>query len=71
MPQLDERQRRLFAASEARAAGQCELDDKFYPKGIVVSDEDMRNINIQNAGFHGEWNYTIAPSTPLIEAVDS
>ena len=49
----------------------CELDDKPYPKGIVVSDEDMRNLNIQHADFHGEWNYTIAPSTPHIRAVDS
>jgi Rhodopirellula transposase DDE domain len=29
----------------------CELDDKPYPKGIVVSDEDMRNLNIQHADF--------------------
>jgi len=49
----------------------CELDDKSYPKGIVVSDEDMRKLNIQHADFHGEWNYTIAPSTPNIKAVDS
>jgi Rhodopirellula transposase DDE domain len=49
----------------------CELDDKSYPKGIVVSDEDMQNLNIQHADFHGEWNYTIAPSTQNIRAVDS
>jgi hypothetical protein len=49
----------------------CELDDKTYPKGIVVSDEDMRNLDIQHADFHGEWNYTIAPLTPHIKAVDS
>src|SRR5271157_5490905 len=49
----------------------CELDDKPYPKGIAVSDEDMRNLNIQHADFHGEWNYTIAPSTRNITAVDS
>src|SRR5271166_5138128 len=46
----------------------CELDDKPYPKGIVVSDEDMRNLNIQHADLHGEWNTTIAPSTPHINA---
>src|SRR5208282_501709 len=49
----------------------CELDDKPYPKGIVVSDEVMRNLNIQHADFYGEWNYAIAPSTPHIKAVDS
>jgi len=31
----------------------------------------MRNLNIQHADFHGESNYTIAPSTPHIKAVDS
>ena len=40
----------------------CELDDKNYPKGILVSNEQMANINIQRADFHGEWNYTITPS---------
>jgi hypothetical protein len=52
-------------------AVRCELDDKPYPKGTIVSDEVMRNLNIQPAEFHGEWNYTIAPSTPHIKAVDS
>ena len=42
----------------------CELDDKTYPKGILVSDEEMQSLNIQRADFHGEWNYAI-------KAVDS
>ncbi len=40
----------------------CELDANRYPKGILVSDEEMASLNIQRADFHGEWNYTIAPS---------
>jgi Rhodopirellula transposase DDE domain len=40
----------------------CELDDAAYPKGIVVSDEEMDAINIIRADFHGEWNYTIRPA---------
>jgi Rhodopirellula transposase DDE domain len=40
---------------------QCELDQNEYPKGIVVSDEDMANIDITHDEFHGEWNYTIHP----------
>ena len=47
----------------------CELDDKSYPKGIIVSDDEMRSLTIQHADFHGEWNYTIAPSH--IKAIDS
>ena len=49
----------------------CELDHKSYPKGIVVSDEEMANLNIKRADFHGEWNYTIAPSNQSSEAVIS
>ena len=37
----------------------CELDTKAYPKGIVVSDQEMADINIIPDEFHGEWNYTI------------
>ena len=41
----------------------CELDDKTYPKGTVVSDAQMQDLNISHDDFHGEWNYTIAPSS--------
>jgi transposase len=49
----------------------CELDTGLYPKGIVVSDEEMAAINITRANFHGEWNYTIAPHRVPDRAVDS
>ena len=49
----------------------CELDDKSYPKGIVVSNEEMASLNIKRADFHGEWNYTIAPSNQSRQAVVS
>jgi hypothetical protein len=49
----------------------CELDNNPYPKANVVSDDEMRSLNIQRADFHGEWNYTITPSTPHLKAVDS
>lgn len=49
----------------------CELDTNTYPKGIVVSDEDMAAINIVRADFHGEWNYTIKPINRSERAVDS
>jgi hypothetical protein len=39
----------------------CELDTNTYPKGIVVSDEEMASISITRHEFHGEWNYTIRP----------
>ena len=42
----------------------CELDTNLYPKGIVVTDQDMSNINILRDDFHGEWNYTLQSNTP-------
>ena len=48
----------------------CELDDNLYPKGVVVSDEELAAINIVRADFHGEWNYTIRPSNYSDRAVD-
>ena len=49
----------------------CELDANCYPKGIVVSDAEMASLNIQRADFHGEWNYTIAPSIQPYEVIVS
>jgi hypothetical protein len=49
----------------------CELDTNLYPKGIVVSDEEMAELNILRAEFHGEWNYTIRPRNRPERVVDS
>ncbi len=37
------------------------LDDETYQKGIKVTDAEMEALSIQQADFHGEWNYLIAP----------
>jgi hypothetical protein len=42
----------------------CELDERLYPKGIKVSDEEMATLNIKGDTFHPEWNYTISPRVP-------
>jgi hypothetical protein len=39
----------------------CDLDTSSYPKGIAVSDAEMKALNIKRAEFHGEWNYTLIP----------
>jgi hypothetical protein len=48
----------------------CELDPALYPKGIVVSNQEMDALNIMRDEFHGEWNYTIRPSNYIDRAVD-
>lgn len=39
----------------------AEIDDRSYPAGIKVPDEDMDLINLLRDTFHGEWNYEILP----------
>ena len=55
----------LIAATTTRTglSVHCELDRKRYPKGVKVSDEEMAAINIKQAMFHGDWNYTIRPDS--------
>ena len=63
----------LIAATTTTAGltVRCELDENVYPKGIVVSDREMADLNITRDPFHGEWNYTIHPSEPSVRAVNS
>ena len=49
----------------------CELDDNDYPKAIVVSDQQMADLNITRDAFHGEWNYTIHPAIFSVGSVNS
>jgi hypothetical protein len=37
------------------------LDTATYPKGIKVADNQMAQLRIERAAFHGDWNYTILP----------
>ena len=86
-PELTERSRRLWAATEATALGhggialveratgisrstiqrgirvRSEIDQREYPAGVSVTDEQMHKITIRRHRFHGDWNYTIQPST--------
>jgi len=54
----------LISATTTRTglSVRCELDTNRYPKGIEVSDEEMADINIKRATFHGDWNYVIRPN---------
>jgi hypothetical protein len=41
----------------------AELDTNSYPPGAKVSNKQIEEINIGPDSFHGEWNYTIRPTT--------
>jgi len=41
---------------------ECGIDFNSYPKGIKVSDKELKAINLLKDSFHGEWNYTIMPN---------
>ena len=39
----------------------AELDTNKYEKGIIITDQELQNINLFSNKFHGEWNYYIKP----------
>ena len=41
----------------------CELDPNLYPTKIRLTNEQKKSIPITRRAFHGDWNYTIRPST--------
>ncbi|MCA1699212.1 MAG: ISAzo13 family transposase [Actinobacteria bacterium] len=61
----------LIAATSTRTGLKvyAHLDERPYPKKIVVTDEQLAAINLEGHPFHPEWNYTISP-TPT-DATDS
>jgi hypothetical protein len=40
---------------------ECGMDKKVYQKGIKISDNELKEINLTIEKFHEEWNYTIKP----------
>jgi transposase len=43
---------------------QAELDTGSYPKGIKITDRQMKDLetrSLRRHEFHGEWNYTLIP----------
>jgi hypothetical protein len=39
----------------------AEVDAATYPKGVRVTEKEMRQVRLSPDDFHGEWNYTISP----------
>ena len=40
-----------------------ELDRGRYPNGVAVTDAEMATVRLKRHQFHGDWNYTIHPTT--------
>jgi len=40
-----------------------ELDERKYEKGRKTSKAELDKINLKEDEFHGDWNYTITPSS--------
>jgi hypothetical protein len=49
--------------TEAGLKIQAAIDSSIYPTGVKVSDQDMKTLSIEKNDFHGEWNYTIQPTS--------
>ena len=45
----------------------AQLDTGSYPTGIKISDRQMRQLPITRDSWHGEWNYTIHPTSDTPE----
>src|SRR2546429_6358061 len=41
---------------------QAELDSARYPTKVKVPDAEMARLQITPHPFHGDWNYTLAPT---------
>jgi hypothetical protein len=54
----------LIAATSTRTGLKvyARLDERNYPKKIVVTNEQLAAVNITPQQFHPEWNYTISPT---------
>jgi hypothetical protein len=55
----------LIAATTTKTglAVRSRIDDRVYPKGRRISDKQIALVNLEPNAFHGEWNYTIHPTT--------
>ena len=37
------------------------LDTGAYPVGVKVTNEELADVRLKLAAFHGDWNYTVSP----------
>jgi hypothetical protein len=39
----------------------AQIDERNYPRGIKITDKQMKQLDILKEDFHGEWNYQVRP----------
>ena len=49
--------------SQAGLRVRSELDRGQYPAGVTVTDAQLATVRLERHRFHGDWNYTIRPTT--------
>ena len=57
----------LIAATTTKTGRRVKsrLDTSLYPAGVKISDKQMAEVRLPREEFHGDWNYSILPRTPL------
>lgn len=55
----------LIGSTHSRAGlrVRSELDRTRYPGGVTVTDAQMARVRLERHRFHGDWNYTIRPTS--------
>jgi hypothetical protein len=55
----------LIASTHSRSGLRIrsEIDRARYPDGVTVTDAQMATVRITRHDFHGDWNYTIYPTS--------
>ena len=55
----------LIAATKTRTGLNvyARLDQRSRERGVEVTDDHLAAVNITPQAFHGDWNYTINPSS--------
>jgi Rhodopirellula transposase DDE domain len=59
----------LISATTTKAGlkVKARIDPRCYPTGKRVSNAELANVHLVPDQFHGEWNYTICPTTSVNE----
>ncbi|MFZ2057354.1 MAG: ISAzo13 family transposase, partial [Acidimicrobiales bacterium] len=53
----------LIAGTTKGLKIRADRDEGYYPLGVKISNKELAAVPLARHEFHGEWNYTIRPST--------